>query len=64
MRDVHRYAAAHMVRVHGSKEAAERARRNYFTILGNAGVEFWADVMVAVNQLRAQERKESSRDQG
>lgn len=62
MRDVHRYAAQHMVRVHGPDEAAARARRNYFTILGNAGVEFWADVMVAVNQLRAIERKEAARD--
>lgn len=63
MRDVHRYAAAHMVRVHGAVEAAVRARRNYFTILGAAGVEFWADVMVAVNQLRDKVRKEAMRDQ-
>lgn len=62
MRDVHRFAAAHMVRVHGADEAAARAQRNYLTIFGNAGVEFWADVMVAVKQLRAIERKEAGRD--
>lgn len=51
MRDVHRYAAEHMIRVYGPQEAAQRARRNYFTIFGEAGVMFWADVMVAVNRL-------------
>lgn len=51
MRDSHRYAAAHMIRVYGPLEAAQRARRNYFTMVGENGVKFWADVMVAVNQL-------------
>jgi hypothetical protein len=51
MCDVHRYAAEHMIRVYGPQEAAKRARRNYFTILGEGGVIFWADVWVAVSKL-------------
>jgi len=51
MRDVHRYAAEHMIRIYGPLEAAIRSRRNYFTMVGDAGVHFWADVMVAVNSI-------------
>jgi hypothetical protein len=51
MRDAHRYAAEHMVRVYGIQEAGARARRTYFTLIGDIGVQFWADVMVAVNTL-------------
>lgn len=51
MRDVHRYAAKHMIRVYGAQEAARRARSTYFTLIGDSGVQFWADVMVAVNTL-------------
>lgn len=51
MRDAHRYAAEHMVRVYGLQEAAARARRTYFTLIGDVGVQFWADVMVAVDTL-------------
>jgi hypothetical protein len=40
-----------MVRVYGLQEAGARARRTYFTLIGDIGVQFWADVMVAVNTL-------------
>jgi hypothetical protein len=51
MRDCHQYAAEHMIRLYGLQEARWRARALYFGILGDAGVIFWADVMVAVNAI-------------